>query len=137
MKSEIAQSIKSAASLWKIPVAVIRIAKAAGCKAFVGSRIRRTDLERWLAKNPEATRAGEEKAHESELRRRKLQNEVTLGNLRIANEEAKTIPRDVAKSEWARALAIVHDEAKVILEAGHYRIFIDRITLRIGSMHEV
>lgn len=133
---EVAQSIRQASALWGIPVPVMRIAKSAGCPAFVQHRVHREPLEKWLAENPEAAGEGESAASEAELKRRKLQNEVTLGNLKIANEEKRTISRDEAKNEWARACAIVQEEAKLLMEKDAFRVFIDRIKLKIGNIFE-
>lgn len=130
---EYVESMKVAAARWGIPVAVQKLAKAAGCNAFAGSRIKRAELEEWLKENPEAKGEGEALASEAELKRRKLQNEVTLGNLKIANEEKRTILREEAKNEWARCAAIVSEEAKLLMDKDAYRVFIDRVKAKTAE----
>ena len=131
---DVAQSIKQAAALWGIPKATMLIAKNAGCRAFVQHRVHREPLLKWLAENPEASAEGDSKTSEAELKRKKLQNEVTLGELKIANENKKTILREKAKEEWSRAVAIVQEEAKMLMDKQIYRVFIDRIKSKIGNI---
>jgi len=135
---EVAENQKAAASAWGIPIAVIRAAKADGCQAFQGSRVRRDPLLEWIKKNSGASKQAEvadlAKADSSELKRLKLANEVELSGIKIDREKRTTIPRDEAKAEWARAVGIVEDEAKGLMEPDHYRIFIDRIKKRIGTV---
>ena len=136
VEEDSSESMKIAESKWGIPIGVLKVAKAAGCPAFVGHRIFRPALVQWLADNPEITKEGNEKTTEAELKRKKLQNEVTLGDFKIANESKKTIPRDEAKNEWARGMAIVQDEAKSLMERDHYRVFVERCRDRIGNIIE-
>ena len=133
---DVAQSIKQASALWGIPKATMLIAKNAGCRAFVQHRVHREPLLKWLVENPEASAEGDSKTSEAELKRKKLQNEVTLGELKIANENKKIIAREEAKAEWARALAIIQEEAKLLMEKDHYRVFIERTKAKIGELHE-
>ena len=129
-----ATSMKQAASLWGISLQVIKIAKSEGCPAFVGSRIHRDDLISWLEKNPSAAGKGEALNDIAELKRQKLEEEVTLLRSKIAREDRVTIPLEEAKMEWGRASAIVQEEAKNLMEKTHYRIFIERCKSRIGNM---
>ena len=131
---EYVESMKVGSVRWGIPVAVMKIAKAAGCDAFCGSRIKRPELEKWLAENPAASNEGEMAATEAELKRRKLQNEVTLGDVKIAIAKRDLVPLDEARSDGARWIAIVQEEAKNLMEIDHYRVFCERVKSRIGTM---
>jgi hypothetical protein len=132
--SHVATSMKQAVSLWGISLQVIKIAKAEGCSAFVGSKIYRDDLITWLEKNPSAAGKGEALADIAELKRQKTEAEVKLLRAKISREERETIPLEEAKMEWGRASAIVQEEAKNLMEKDHYRVFVDRCKSRIGNM---
>ena len=133
---EYVESMKAGAAKWGIPVHVMKIAKAAGCPAFSGSRIRRAELEAWLDENPKARGEGEMAATEAELKRRKLQNDVSLGDVKNDKEKRNTIPLAEAKAEWGRAASIVQEEANQLMERDHYRVFVERCKSRIGEILE-
>ena len=125
-----------AESLWGISKAAMRIAKAAGCPAFVEHRIHRDPLIEWLEKNPDAAGKGEALTDAAELKRQKTEAEVKLLRAKIAREERETIPLSEAKDEWARAASIVQEEAKNLMEKDHYRVFVERCKTRIGEILE-
>jgi len=127
-------SMSQAEALWGISKSTLRVAKAAGCPAFVQSKIYRDDLLKWLEKNPEATGKGEALTDANELKRQKVEAEVKLLRAKIAREERETIPLDEAKAEWGRASSIVQEEAKNLLSKDLYRVFVERCKTRIGNM---
>ena len=133
---EVAQSIKQASAFWGISANVMRIAKSAGCPAFVQHRVHREPLLKWLEENPESAGKGEALTDAAELKRQKTEAEVKLLRAKIAREERETIPLEEAKSEWARALSIIQEESKQLMEKDHYRIFIERCKSRIGNILE-
>ena len=131
---EVAQSMKQAESFWGISANTLRVAKAAGCPAFVQHRIQREPLLKWLETNQDAVGKGEALTDANELKRQKVEAEVKLLRAKIAREERETIPLDEAKSEWGRASAIVQEEAKNLLSKDLYRVFVERCKTRIGNM---
>ena len=131
---EYVESMKVAAAKWGIPVPVMKIAKAAGCDAFCGSRIKRPELERWLKQNPKASEEGEMAATEAELKRRKLQNEVTLGDVKIDIQKRNLIPLAEAVAEWSRALSILESEYKSLMDPEHFRVAQTRAKSRVGKV---
>lgn len=134
---EYVESMKVAEAQWKIPVHVLRVAKAAGCPAFSGSRIKRAELEQWLAENPEAKAEGDQAATEAQLRRQKLNNEVTLGNLRIARERKESIAVIDAQTVWAIVVSVVQEEAKMMMDRDEYRTFVIRCKTRIPTIEDL
>ena len=131
---EYVESMKTGSARWGIPVAVMKIAKAAGCDAFAGSRIKRPELEKWIAENPKATEEGEMVATEAELKRRKLQNEVTLGDVKIDIAKRNLITMAEARAEWSRAMSILQEEFKNLMEPDHYRVACERAKSRCGEV---
>jgi hypothetical protein len=114
----------------------MKIAKAAGCPAFVQHRIHRDELVTWLEENPDAAGQGEKLTDAAELKRQKTEAEVKLLRAKIAREERETIPLADAKTEWARAASIVQEEAKNLMEPDHFRVFTERCKTRIGNLLE-
>jgi hypothetical protein len=133
---DVAQSMKQAEAFWGISGSTLRIAKAAGCPAFIQHRIHRDPLIAWLEKNPDAAGKGESLTDAAELKRQKTEAEVKLLRAKIAREERETIPLADAKAEWARAASIVQEEAKQLMERDHYRVFVERCKTRIGNLLE-
>ena len=131
---DVAQSMAQAESLWGISKAAMRIAKAAGCPAFVEHRIHRDPLIEWLEKNPEAAGKGEALTDASELKRQKTEAEVKLLKAKLAREERETIPLSEAREAWARAAAIDAEEAKNLMERDHFRVWCERTKTRIGEL---
>jgi hypothetical protein len=131
---DVAQSMKQAEAFWGISVSTMRIAKAAGCPAFVQHRIHRDALVEWLEKNPTAVGKGEALTDAAELKRQKTEAEVRLLRAKISREERETIPLAEAKAEWGRAASIVQEEAKQLMEKDHYRVFVERCKSRIGEI---
>jgi len=130
----VADSMKSAASLYGIPSTTLKSAKAAGCPAFVGSRIHRDPLLAWLKKNPEIAADGATKSGEAELKVRRLAAQVALLELRVGKDAGSMVPRDLVKAEYARATAIFFEEAKALMEVDHYRVFCERTKGRVGEV---
>jgi len=124
--------MRAAASLWKIPVAVQRVAKAAGCPAFKNNRVNRSDLEAWLKKNPGALREGRKAEQIAELRRQKLQEEVTLLRAKLHRESEEYI--DVAEALYGtrRCWEIVKEETANHLSPELHRLFVRRVENRTG-----
>lgn len=135
---EIAENQKAASSAWGIPVSVLKAAKASGCPAFQGSRVHRQPLLAWLRLNASAaataTAADIARADKQELELVKLRAQARLLVSKADLSEEVVIPKEAAKAEWARAMAVVEEEAKSLMESDHYRIFVDRCKSRIGEV---
>jgi len=86
----------SAESLWGIPVAEQRRAKAAGCAAFKGSRVFREPLLVWLKTNPPAPGAGDAE----NLRAAKLKVQIALLENQLARERGELVEKAVVAGEW-------------------------------------
>ena len=133
---EVAQSIKQANAFWGIDENTMKVAKAAGCPAFIQHRVHRDSLLKWLEENPDAAGKGRGLTDAAELKRQKTEAEVQLLRAKISREKKETIPLIDAKSEWARAMSICQEEAKGLMEKDHYRVWCERIKTRIGNILE-
>ena len=127
--------MKSAHALWGIPVAVLKRAKGEGCSAFRAQRIHRTPLLQWIKENPEAASGADaENSSKAELEIRKLAAQVAQIELKVEKERGVLIKKGEAKDEWARAIAIVMEESKSLMDKEYFRVFADRIKSRIGEV---
>ena len=136
----VAETVRQASQTWNIPLQVLKIAKAHDCPAFVGHRIHRGKLVRWISENEGLiAEAVESEASESDigqLRAEKLRVEVRILNAKFEREQETVISKTSAKGEWARAVGIFCDEAKALMEPEHFRVFCERTRSRIGDLHE-
>lgn len=139
---EIAPNQTAAAASWDVPLAVLKAAKAAGCKAFSpGGRVNRKDFFAWL-KTHEAEAQGAvaldlEKAERAELEKEKLRAQIQLLRSRNDRETRELIPFGEACGEWARAIAIDQEEAKNLMGRDEYRVWCIRSKTRIGEVFEL
>jgi hypothetical protein len=134
-RKKIAQSMKQAQAFWGVPVSVQKIAKAAGCEAFVEHRVHRDPLLAWIEDNPDSGKEGDDGSTTEELKRQKLREEVKILRLKAAREDGLSIAREDARNDWARALSAIQEEARnMITDDDRYRIFCERIKSRIGTM---
>lgn len=135
---EIAENQQAAAAAWSIPVAVIKAAKAAGCRAFQGSRIHRAPLVDWIRRNAatadRATADDISKASKEELELIRLRAQTRVLVSKADALDRVSISKEEAKAGFARGVAIVEEEAQALMEPDHYRIFIDRCKTRIGNV---
>ena len=136
---EIAPNQKAASASWDVPIAVLRTAKAAGCKAFSpGGRIHRKDFFAWLEVNAaeaeQAVAVDLEKLEKSELEKEKIRAQIRLLNSRNERETRTVIPLAEAQSEWSRAAAIFQEEIRLLMDPQHYRVAVTRAKTRIGEM---
>ena len=138
---EIAENQKAASASWKIPMAVLKLAKSLGCPAFKSGRVHRKEMLQWIedheAEAADAVAVDIEKADKVELEKEKLRAQVALLKAKLAREENETIPRTEAAEEWQRAVSIIQDEAKQLMDRDMYRVFCDRTKARIGNLHGV
>jgi hypothetical protein len=139
---EIAPNQSAAAASWDVPLAVLKAAKAAGCKAFsAGGRINRTEFFEWL-KTHESEAQGAvavdlEKAERGELEKEKLRAQIILLRSRNDRESRESIPIAEACGEWARAVSIMQEEAKNLMDSPElYRVFCERSKSRTGEMFQ-
>lgn len=79
-------SIKSAAAGEKLPFETLRLAKAAGCKAFRGSRVHAAELRQFLKEHPELARESSEIA---KLRAADLRVRIEQRKFRLAQERGE------------------------------------------------
>ena len=129
-----ANSFKQANAQWGIPLHVLKVAKAAGCGAFVDHRIHRDELLQWIEDHPESLGEASEASTIEDLKRQKLLEEVKLLKIKVAKENGSSIEKEQARQEWARALAICQEEARgLINDDDKYRIFCERIKAKLGN----
>lgn len=137
-EQKIAMNMKQAEVVFGVSKAVQKLAKENGCTAFKAQRVHRDPLLQWVKDNPQLVAKAEAAANDTrdhaELKRQKLAAEVTLLDAKVDSIARTTISRDEAKSEWARALAIIQEEAKSLMEPDPYRIFCERIKAKIGEV---
>ena len=132
---KIAQSMKQAQAFWDIPVSLMKIAKAAGCSAFVEHRIHRDELLQWIKDNPEAGKEGDDGSTMEQLKRKELIAKVQLLQLKCAKEDGTSIAKEDARQDWARALSVIQEEARnLINDDDRYRIFCERIKHGVGNL---
>ena len=131
-------SMRQAAELWKIPVAIQRAAKAAGCPAFAGQRVHREPLLTWLGAHPEieqAVAAGErDRADLAALKIRRLAAQVATLRTQVGRESGTLVSKASIVAEYAQATAIFQEEARALLPADDYRTWCVRCKERIGSL---
>lgn len=125
---KVAQSMRQAFTWWGIPINVQKKAKADGCPAFVEHRVHREELLEWIEKNPDSQAEDDSTSSAEELKRQKLLNEVAILRIKVAKEEGTSMSKEQVKAEWARCMAIVHEEARnVINDDDRYRTFCNRL----------
>ena len=93
---KLAETMSAAESLWGIPVAEQRRAKAAGCAAFKGSRVFREPLILWLKTNPPAPGSGDG----DNLRAAKLRVQIALLENQLAKDRGELVEKAVVAEEW-------------------------------------
>lgn len=131
-------TLRAACAGMQLPLAVLQLAKSQGCGAFRSGRVYRAPLLAWLrAHAPEASQA--QAVDLATLTRAEVDLEKSRAQCRIFIIKANlldetTILKDEAKAEYFRAIGIIEDEAKGLMESDHYRIFIDRCKSRIGEI---
>ena len=126
--------MKQASSLWGISIGALKSAKAAGCPAFVQSKIYRDDLVKWLEENPSGAGEGADSDDHAELKRQKTKSEVELLRAKIDKEKRITVPLEEAREETQRCISIGMEEAKSFMEKDHYRVFCERWKSRNGEV---
>jgi hypothetical protein len=135
---EIAENQKAAAAAWNVPIAVLKLAKSQGCTAFKSGRVHRGEFLDWL-KNHEAE-AGQAvaldlaKAEKGELEKERLRAQIILLRSRNDRETRTTIPIQEAREETARALAILQDEYRQLMEPDLYRAACIKAKSRMGEV---
>ena len=130
----VAQSMVQAESFWGISRNVMKIAKAKGCPAFIEHRVHRDPLLKWIEENPDAVTKGEGTTELAELKRQKTQAEVELLRVKIDMQKRDLIPMAEARAEWSRAMSILQEEFKNLMEPDHYRVACERAKSRCGEV---
>ena len=127
---DVALSHAAAQKLWGIPLSELARAKREGCPAFKGSRIYRDPLIDWLKANPlpQITGRGDS---EEELKNRKLKAIVETLEHKLAIQRGEFVGKLEVQEEWARAISIIQDEAKGLMQTDIYPVFIARIKAKI------
>jgi hypothetical protein len=131
----IAQNMSQAESLFGVPKAIQKLAKASGCSAFRGQRIHEKDLLEWVAANPEAIAADGERRNktdrDADLKRERLELIIAGLKLKLRRDKEELIDRAFVRESWALAAAVISDEAKLLLDKASYRIFCERCQARL------
>lgn len=137
----VSSSIKSAASMWGLSITEIKKAKSSGCNAFVGSRIYRQELEKWLGLNPPKrlpVGAPIEDADTDELDRLKLIRQVKKLDIGIKSERHKLettrelyISKDAVTQAWAKYMVMAMGEAEALLSPDVFKIFETRVRAQV------
>jgi hypothetical protein len=135
----IAPNIKAAFASWGVPVAVLKAAKAQGCDAFSpGGRIDRAKFMQWLNDNSQAADTAVDidlkKADKTELESERLRAQIVWQRLKNDRESKTTISRAEAVEAWARAMSILQEEFRQLMEPERYAIACERAKMRIAEL---
>jgi hypothetical protein len=137
---QVCDSLRAAAGAWQIPISVLKASKASGCPAFVNGRIHREPLMQWLRDNrpkvDEAEKLDIAKADRAALETERIRAQVRLLCAKADLQERLVILRTEAVAEWTRAMSIVQEEYRMLMEPDCYRIACQRARLRVGTLHE-
>lgn len=135
---EIAENQPAAAAAWNVPLPVLKLAKSQGCPAFKSGRVHRGEFFDWLksheADAETAVAADLAKADKQELEKERLRAQITLLRSRNDREIRTTIPIEVAREETARALAILQEEFRQLMEPALYRAACIKARSRTGEV---
>jgi len=135
---EIAENQKAAAAAWNVPLAVLKLAKAQGCTAFKSGRVHRQEFFAWLktheAEAGQAVELDLQKAERAELEKERLRAQIILLRSRNDRETRTTIPIQEAREETARALAILQEEYRQLMEPDLYRAACIKAKARMGEV---
>lgn len=136
---EVAANQKAASASWNVPLAVLKAAKAGGCKAFSpGGRIKRAEFFAWLRTHEgeaeQAVALDLAKADRQELENEKIRAQIRLLRSRDDRESRTVIPMEEAVAEWSRALSILESEYKSLMDPEHFRVAQTRAKSRIGEV---
>jgi len=107
-------SIAQCAAVEKIPIAVLKAAKRAGCPNFRGSRVDSVGLTKWIADHSDDVKVSD--GDTGSLRDQKLAQEVRKLKLRNDAREGKLIAKTVVVETHAKILGRVMPRVKQILE---------------------
>ena len=136
-KPVVADTIASAAGLLELDPGTIKLAKARGADGFRGHRIDVAKLSSWLAIHPEiiteAHAALVKEAGVSELAKAKLQATVDLLHHRLQREREEVVLKSAVVDEYARMVAIVQEEARILMDREIYAVFIARLKSKIKA----
>lgn len=69
----------------------------------------------------------------TKLRQRQLASKVALAEQTVARLNESTIPKAEFDRLALEARAILHEEAKKLMETDHYRVFIERVQVVLES----
>ena len=141
----VASSMRSAASIWKLPIVEIKRAKEGGCKAFVGQKVYLDGLTAWLKSNPpeplkpvgdnDGDLATTDKEELERLKLIRVVNRLDIGiqadKHKLAVTKESFISKDLVQEEWARLWAIVEAEAKGLMDKAVFPVFIARVKAKI------
>ena len=138
--------MKTAASVWKLPIGEIRRAKDGGCTGFVGQKVYLDGLMAWLKANPpqspKPVGGGGDlaTADKEELERLKLIGQVSRLDIGIEADKHKLavvredfVSKVAVTDEWARAVSIIFEEAKGLMEKDIYPVFVARVKSKIKT----
>lgn len=130
---DVAGTLGQASSMWGIPLLLIKHARKAGCTAFRSNKVYRAELLEWLAKNPQAGVAASETMEELKKQGQKLANEEKA--IKVARAKRELVEWSLAKAEFDRALSILSEEAKGLMEPDVYRVWVTRSRDRVGDFN--
>ena len=137
---EIAQSMTQAEKLFGVSKAVQIACKASGCvEAFKAQRVHKKPLLAWVRQNPKAVAAAElaadERQSESAMKRQRLA--IAIEHAQLDLDAAKGLLTTVVESDarYIELAAIVQEEAKLLMEPDHFRIWIERIRARLTAIN--
>lgn len=132
----VAASMKQAAKIWEIPLAAIKLAKAAGCPGFERQRVHRAPLLKWLVDHPEALAQAQKLADTAQLKTEKLRLEVAHLTHKHKLEIENSFPVDEFKTNCKELVEIIHEEAAKLLENDMFRIFSERVKSRLSELEQ-
>ncbi|MEI6676916.1 MAG: hypothetical protein WCO57_17230 [Verrucomicrobiota bacterium] len=135
---ETAPNMTAAQHLFGVPKYIQILAKSRGCRAFSGQRVHRRQLLEWTRRNhrlvAEVTAQREAQAADrnemEQLKVRKLRVEIEALDLKRQNDLGLLMLKTEAAELYDRCVAIVCEEAQLMMDRPTYAAFIAGIHRR-------
>jgi len=135
---EFAVNMSSAEHLFGVPKYIQILAKGRGCSAFAGQRVSRRPLLQFVKRNArliaEITAARETAAADrgewDRLKCRKLELETEALGIKLQADKGLTMLKTEAEELWSHCVAIVCEEAQLMMDRQTYKEFIAGIQRR-------
>jgi len=135
----IVESMREASKEWGYSLPLLRAAKShKSCLAFKSRRVNRSVLSRWLTKHPEVVEAVETATNMADimedLRCRKLAAQIAALDLKFQCDKGLMFLKTEAQEKYDHCIAVVCEEARLLMEKQTYAAFIARMKYRMGLL---